>query len=273
MLDNYISFEDFSKRVPEVFIPITDNIVPNIKPIYLISNYGRVYNTESNHYIGKCNVYYNQILITKIDGSHRMLMVHRLVLACFFPNILPLDNDFDVNHKNGNKNQNFINPNDINDGNLEWCTRKENIDHVYRNNLAKLGEDRPETKISNKTAMNVINLLKEEKYTSKQIVNIINDPNLSIKIVDDIRKKTAWKWLSGDVTFKQRIHRQFTEQDIHNFCEAFSIIPDEFDLSINDKCRIALSINGIEQDNRYVETLRKVYTGKYYKQISSQYLY
>ena len=129
---NYISFKEFSSRVPEVFIPVTSNIVENIRPVYMISNYGRVYNIETKHYIGTSDRSpYCQILITRNDWTNKMIMVHRLVLACFFPNVLPLDNEFDVNHKNGNKHENFINPNDINDGNLEWCTRKENIDHAY----------------------------------------------------------------------------------------------------------------------------------------------
>ena len=43
--------------------------------------------------------------------------------------------------------------------------------------------------------------------------------------------------------------------------------------SINDHCRDALEFCGFERDDRYVETIRKIYKKKYYKHIVSQYNY
>ena len=69
-------------------------------------------------------------------------LIHRLVAKTFIPN--PENKEF-INHKDGNKHNNFI-------SNLEWATRQENEDHAFKtglksstgsnNNMAKLNEDK-----------------------------------------------------------------------------------------------------------------------------------
>ena len=236
-----------------------------------------MYNTVTRNLIGqnatKDYNTYCQILVRKTDNSQQMLQIHRLVLCCFFPFVQPYDCEYDVNHKNGVKSENFINPYNIYDGNLEWCTRQQNIIHAVENNLAKTGEDRSEAKITNEIAKRVVELLQTNQYTSKEIVEIIGDPNLRTNIVDSIRKKESWKMFSKGIQFNQRINRLFTEQDVHNFCKVFQELSTNKELGINDRCRIALINNGFEPDKRYVETLRKIYVKKYYPNITSQYTF
>lgn len=60
------------------------------------------------------------------DGeTSRNKSIHRLVAMTFISNPL---NSLEVNHKDGNKENNTID-------NLEWATHRENMDHCYRTGL------------------------------------------------------------------------------------------------------------------------------------------
>lgn len=61
-----------------------------------------------------------------VNGKHTQRTVHRLVAEAF----LGEQKGMDINHKNGNKKDNRL-------CNLEYCTRKENMQHCVRNGLRK----------------------------------------------------------------------------------------------------------------------------------------
>lgn len=65
---------------------------------------------------------YLQITLYK-DGKHKSFLVHRLVANAFIPNP---ENLPEVNHKDENKTN-------CNIDNLEWCTRKYNLNYGTRN--------------------------------------------------------------------------------------------------------------------------------------------
>lgn len=98
--------------------------------MYEISTYG---NVISNHF-GKRKVLKQammtsgyKMIILKKDGNQKSLSVHRLVAIHFLPNDDCLEQ---VNHIDGNKLNNNL-------SNLEWCTRSQNIKHMYDNGLKK----------------------------------------------------------------------------------------------------------------------------------------
>ncbi len=86
---------------------------------YSVSNFGNVMNSKTNK-IMKLNSkggYYHITL--KNDKNRKYLLVHRIVALAFIENP---ENKPEVNHKNKNKLDNNIN-------NLEWVTKKENLQH------------------------------------------------------------------------------------------------------------------------------------------------
>ena len=92
---------------------------------YEISNYGNFRN--SNKKILKCNINkrgYKYCNIS-IKGKVSKIKIHILVAKAFVENN---NNKETVNHIDGNKLNNYY-------LNLEWLTRKENIQHGFKNNL------------------------------------------------------------------------------------------------------------------------------------------
>jgi hypothetical protein len=96
--------------------------------VYEISSFG---NVISNNFgkrkvlkYGLMNSGYKMVSLKK-DCKQKMCSIHRLVAIAFLPNENNLPQ---VNHKDGNKLNNNLD-------NLEWCTRSENIKHMYNNGL------------------------------------------------------------------------------------------------------------------------------------------
>lgn len=264
----------------EKFIPITNTIIAGVYDWYMISNFGKIYDKYKGEVLKQYNYYSNGnqnkpycSVNLKTEYGIKCFRVHRLVMACFYPELGPIDQNKDINHKDGVTNNNFVSYNDPSRGNIEWMHHRDNVIHAYDTGLHQTGEDNVHSKITNETAIQIINLLTTNLYTSKQIVDIVGN-NVTTLIVDNIRKKEAWTRLSEGIEFYQRPRRQFTEQDIENFCAYFqSKYPKPENLTINKLCREALICNGFEPDKRYVETLRKLYARKYYTQISSKYIF
>ncbi len=106
--------------------------------LYQVSNLGRVKSLErfKDNNGGKVKVSerimrisvdtvgYNIICLTK-NSKRKTHKIHRLVAEAFIPN---LENKREVNHKDGNKQNNNVK-------NLEWATRKENMRHAYKTGL------------------------------------------------------------------------------------------------------------------------------------------
>lgn len=98
-----------------------------IKPgCYLISNYGRVFSKLKNNFMSPSfSSGYKTVQLVTIDGSRRTFYIHRLVADAFVPNPDPLLL-LEVNHKDLDRGNAYYK-------NLEWVTKRENIDHELRN--------------------------------------------------------------------------------------------------------------------------------------------
>lgn len=114
-------------------------IINEQKTNYEISSFGRARNVNRLLYknkgilkskFNKQNGYYQVIL--HINNKKYYRYIHRLVAKAF---ILNINNVSEVNHKDGNKINNYVN-------NLEWVTPKENMKHAFDNILVK-GTQKP----------------------------------------------------------------------------------------------------------------------------------
>ena len=97
--------------------------VPGYEGLYEVSNKGNVRNVRRNKLLRlQKNQGYIKVWLYK-NGIVTGLRVHRLVAQAFIPNP---DNLLEVNHKDEDKTNNSVD-------NLEWCTRKYNVNYGTRN--------------------------------------------------------------------------------------------------------------------------------------------
>lgn len=73
---------------------------------------------------------YQRVGIFCDKGKYHQMQVHRLVAMTFIPNPTNLET---VNHKDGNKLNNCV-------SNLEWVTRRQNLQHSYDTKIHLFGE-------------------------------------------------------------------------------------------------------------------------------------
>ena len=123
--------------------------------LYQISNSGHVRSVTHSVLMknGRYKTVYSRMLVLHEGGNNKYLqaylhkdckvknfLVHRLVTSHF---ISPIPNKMEVNHKDGNKQNNHVD-------NLEIVTRSENIQHAMRTGLMDVfGEKQGAAKLSN----------------------------------------------------------------------------------------------------------------------------
>lgn len=138
LLEKPFEMSDFSfDKLPgyreeiKQFRPLIDEeMVANEKWVYYdddydLSNYGRVKHKFKNHYrLISGSLHQDGYIFVTLHGKQYPL--HRLIAKIFHPETY--NENLVVNHKDGNKQNNFAD-------NLEWITQKENIKHSIENNL------------------------------------------------------------------------------------------------------------------------------------------
>lgn len=158
---------------------------------YQVSNIGRVRSIERITTLqgGVRVIYSGQILAQSyIRGGYLQVhvdvgcrRVHRLVAATFLDNP---ENKPEVNHIDADKENNRVQ-------NLEWCTRRENIDHVMSMGMQRRGNTHGMSRISEDTAIKILQMDADMLCTQ-----IARELSVSFHIVWKIRSGKTWKHLS-----------------------------------------------------------------------------
>lgn len=127
--------------------------VPEYEGLYVADNYGNIYNAKTMRKLKLCESHhgYKRIMLFK-NGKGKTFAVHRIIATLFVDNP---HNFSEVNHKSENTSDNSAE-------NLEWCTRKYNIN--YGNRLDKFMMKTVQKDLSG----NIIAEYKSQAEASKQ---------------------------------------------------------------------------------------------------------
>ena len=164
-------------------------------PRYLVSTYGRVYDTKLQfmktprrrkgsyitHHINTAPKHFSKIV------------AHRLVMETFNP--IPNSDEMVVNHKDLNKWNNKID-------NLEWVTIRENVIHAVENGAFPIGENSPKAKHTNSEAEQVCQLL-EKGLSYNEICDKMGYKKdiKSKNFLYEIKNHEAWNHISKNYNF------------------------------------------------------------------------
>lgn len=153
-------------------------------------------------HIDKCG--YIEVCLYMGNYESKMVLAHRLILET----LNPIENmeEYDVNHKDGNKTNNHI-------SNLEWNTRSENILHSFKNKLQDNINGNPI--ISNEDILYIkenlwrleitqISIVKKFKISRSKVQNIIYkcytyENGIHIKVLEMWNSKATYNILGKEI--------------------------------------------------------------------------
>lgn len=140
--------------------------VKGYEELYEVSNMGRVKSLNYNHtgkerILKSCKNSAGYLIIELYkNGIGKCYTIHRLVAEAFIPNI---DNLPDINHKDENKANNYVN-------NLEWCTTKYNIN--YGTAKTRIAEKMTGRKLTNEHIKKIAEKNTNNPKISKPVIGI-----------------------------------------------------------------------------------------------------
>ena len=120
-------------------------------------------------------------------------LIHRLVLENFKP--IENMNNLDVNHKDGNKENNSL-------YNLEWLTRSENHKHAYSNKLkTQKGDFNNNSKLKSEEVWLIKRILNSKHYKNKKIslTYISKMFKTTHQTISAIKNNKLWKHIIYEV--------------------------------------------------------------------------
>ena len=185
-----VFFMPEDRELGEDYEMITQEVCPGILPYYAVSNYGHIMNIKTGQ-IMKENYRpngYGYYCLCAEDAKYgqKKYTTHRIVLETFDPR--EDAKELQVNHKNGNKKDNYYNKlmeDGTYESNLEWSTRKENIDHAHDTGLWK------GNKVLDQDKANHIRELRGQGYSYARIKSDFYQ-NISVASIQNVCKNLTY---------------------------------------------------------------------------------
>lgn len=146
---------------------------------YDVNVFGKVINTTTN-YILKPKHNTGGYCYVKLKGKN--YYIHRLVATKYIPNP---DNKPQVNHIDGNKDNNHVN-------NLEWTTAKENKAHAINHDLVANGEQICHTKLTEDD----VRFIRQNAKKTIKVKDLAEMYHVSVKTIGDIINYRTWNHIS-----------------------------------------------------------------------------
>ncbi|MCS6281451.1 MAG: HNH endonuclease [Dolichospermum sp.] len=141
---------------------------------YTVNDSGEIKNMLTGKILKQSNSNgYRSVRLTK-DKKRSVGSVHRIVASSFLD---LCDKKKEVNHRNGLKNDNRIE-------NLEWCNRKENVDHSIKHGLVNYAKKLDEFKV---LAIHTFFI------SGKNLTEISKLYGISVSTVHEIVNNKTWK--------------------------------------------------------------------------------
>ena len=162
-------------------------------PEYRVSNFGRVKNAKDE--LLKSHLSHNGYprLSIRNGGPSNLMMVHRLVAEAFLEKPIGFDETYQVNHKDGDKENNRK-------SNLEWVTPAENLQHAVETGLKPRGEACNNAILTEKQVHSICKRLVKGQ-TVNEIRKQMNLMDLSEQAVRNIRQRKTWKHISENYSW------------------------------------------------------------------------
>lgn len=157
--------------------------IPGYEGLYEIDRQGNVYSIVSTSSRRKGIIKqqdngtgYKRVNLFDKNGKTKKHYIHRLVAEAFIPNP---DNLPEVNHIDCNKNNNSVD-------NLEWCNRKDNLNHSYENGLKRTCENHG----CHKLTWDNVHDIREKKLSQKEYAKKYK---VSQSTISAIQSNKLWK--------------------------------------------------------------------------------
>lgn len=249
-----------------------------IKPIYEVSNYGQIYNTETGNMLkstpDKLGYHRINLLVSYSTSNikqndvwvYKSFLVHRLVAWEFCKGYDISKNRIIINHLDSDPSNNYYE-------NLEWCTQAENLAHAIatgRMDLIKLAlkNSMANRKYSIAMVESICQLL-HAGYSPSEIKDMMDFNNVTIKsiygIIDRIRKEDQYDSLRKKYNISKTVINKSTSDEIHEICRLL-----EKGYTVDNIVKLKCSDN-VKDYAKMRTKVSKIHLGKHYPEISSQY--